>query len=246
MTVYESSPNRQHVAAAIVYANLPRFYHTPSDLLCDLCASALSFLFFALDSATKVCLAICRLRPCGAANTMSRLRALFQIATLLFGVATALAQNHFLCDVVEEFALRVKQGARVGEQVSVPDSIYRELSARADKSAATCNETLRRALSMDRILPAPKGEQAFAVFGRGFCYCTLEGNCRFWIVIYREQKFEKILELKKAETFGFVSSKSALPLLIVWTRLAPTEFGARVFHFYGGKIRRSGRVGRAL
>lgn len=171
---------------------------------------------------------------------MFRLRPLLLTVTLLFGVANALAQNRFLRNVVEEFALHARQDARVGEQVSVRDSIYRELSATADKSAATCGETHRHALSMFRILPAPKGEQAFAILGRGFCYYKLEGNCRFWIYIYKNQKFEKTLEIDDAQTFGFVPSKSALPLLIVWTRLAPTEFGARVFHFAGGKYDEAG------
>jgi hypothetical protein len=173
-------------------------------------------------------------------RSSSSLFATLFILAAFVSLAPASAQNRFLRNVVEEFALRAKQDARVGEQVSVPDSIFRELAATADKSAPTCGETHRHALAMFRILPAPKGEQAFAILGRGLCYCKLEGNCRFWIYVYKNQKFEKTLEIDDAQTFGFVSSKSALPLLIVWTRLAPTEFGARVFHFSSGKYDEAG------
>lgn len=154
-------------------------------------------------------------------------------------VPASYAQPRFLRNVVEEFALRAKQEARAGEKVSIPDAVYSELSESADKST-TCNETHRRALAMYRIVPAPKGAQAFAVLGRGFCYCKEEGNCRFWILIYRGQKYEKILELEEAETFGFISSKAQMPLLIVWTRLAPTELGATVYRFYRWKYEDAG------
>ncbi|MGB8325876.1 MAG: hypothetical protein WCE52_23165 [Candidatus Acidiferrum sp.] len=138
-------------------------------------------------------------------------------------------------NVVEEFALHAKRDARVGERVSLPDAIVQQVSSTAAKSAISCNETHRHALDAYRLPPSAKGEQAFAILGRGFCYCNVEGNCRMWVFTFKDGKFDKALEIEDAQTFGYVSSKSAFPPLVVWKRLEPTEFGARVFHFYAGQ-----------
>ena len=137
-------------------------------------------------------------------------------------------------------SLHAKRDARVGERVSLPDSIFQQVSSTAVKSAISCNETHRHALDAYRLPPSAKGEQAFAILGRGFCYCNVEGNCKMWVFTFKDGKFEKVLEIEDAQTFGYVSSKSAFPLLIVWTRLGPTEFGARVFYFYAGKYDEAG------
>jgi hypothetical protein len=148
--------------------------------------------------------------------------------------------NIFVRNVVEEFALHAKRDARVGERVSLPDAIFQQVSSTAVKSAISRNETHRRALDAYRLPPSPKGEQVFAILGRGSCYCNVEANCKMWVFTFKDGKFDKALEIQDAQTFGYVSSKSAFPLLIVWTRLEPTEFGARVFHFYAGKYDEAG------
>jgi len=187
---------------------------------------------------------------------MRRIHPLMLIAALFFSPSTARTERHFLRNVVEEFALRAIQDARIGERVSLPDAIFRQTSADtsdtqlaqlAAKSAATCNATHRRALDMYRVpveLLTTRGAklgQEFAVLGRGFCYCNAEeGNCRLWIYLYKDGHYSKLLDIEDASTFGFVPSKSVLPLLIVWTQLSPTERGARVFHFYAGQYNEAG------
>jgi hypothetical protein len=171
---------------------------------------------------------------------MRRFRLLALIAAIAFAVPIARTQHHFLRNVVEEFALHAKRDAHVGERVSLPDAIFQQVSSTAVKSAISCHETHRHALDAYRLPPSAKGEQAFAILGRGFCYCNVEGNCKMWVFTFKDGKFDKALEIQDAQTFGYVSSKSAFPLLIVWTRLEPTEFGARVFHFYAGKYDEAG------
>jgi hypothetical protein len=133
---------------------------------------------------------------------MRRFRRFAFIAAIALAVPIAPTQHHVLRNVVEEFPLHAKRDARVGERVSVPDTIFQQLSPTAAKSAISSDETHRHALDAYRLPPSAKGEQAFAILGRGFCYCNEQGNCKIWVFIFKDGKFEKALEIEDLQTFG--------------------------------------------
>jgi hypothetical protein len=84
-----------------------------------------------------------------------------------------------------------------------------------------------------RLPHAYKGWETFAVQGRGYCYCSWAGNCRFWICRKHRSKYEKLFEADNVQAFAFLPARGNLPFLFLWTRSSALRFSARVLEFNG-------------
>ncbi len=82
-----------------------------------------------------------------------------------------------------------------------------------------------------------KDWDAVAISGRGLCYCSMLGNCRLWVYRQKKDKLQKIFATDSAAYFGFLSSRTGTPLLVVWTRESAVEQFAVVYKWdYGEYI----------
>ncbi|HEY2121460.1 MAG TPA: hypothetical protein VGH37_19920 [Candidatus Acidoferrum sp.] len=139
-------------------------------------------------------------------------------------------------ELLQEYAQRVRQDARVGEQVSLTDEMFSKMRETFKEYPAICSKPHIKAVSASSVPFGQEDWEAVAIAGRGMCYCTMIGNCRMWIYRIKNGKMHKIFQTEEAAAFGFVRSRSGTPLLIVWTRESAVEKFAVVYKLDYGEF----------
>lgn len=139
--------------------------------------------------------------------------------------------------LLQEFVNRVRVEARIGSEVPMTDDMFTEMRQTMKQFPKVCSAPHRLAVSAYQIPGTEKDWEAVAVEGRGLCYCSMLGNCRFWIFRIKKGKLHKVFDTDMAEKFGFVQSHSGNPFLIVWTRESAVERSALVYKWdYGAYV----------
>jgi hypothetical protein len=105
-------------------------------------------------------------------------------------------------EVLQEYAQRVRQDARVGEQVPLTDELFSKMRETFKEYPAVCSKPHLKALSASAVPFGQKDWAAVAIVGRGMCYCSISGNCRMWIYRMKDGKMHKIFQTDEATAFG--------------------------------------------
>jgi hypothetical protein len=134
---------------------------------------------------------------------------------------------------LQELALRARHDGQVGQQISIPPDLFTKVTEAISVYPTVCDSAHRASLHAFRIPYQSKEPETFAVHGRGYCYCTWAGNCRFWIYRKHRGKYEKLFEADNVQAFAFLPARDNLPLLFLWTRNSPVQFSARALQFNG-------------
>jgi hypothetical protein len=134
---------------------------------------------------------------------------------------------------MEEFALKARREGQVGRQIPIPPDLFAKVTETISVYPTICDPMHRASLQSFRLPYEAKGPETFAVHGRGYCYCSWAGNCRFWIYRKHKGKYEKLFEADNVQSFAFLPARDNLPFLFVWTRNSAVHFSARVLEFNG-------------
>jgi len=133
----------------------------------------------------------------------------------------------------EEFALRARHEGLVGSQIPIPPDLVAKVTETISVYPTICDVPHRACLHAHRLAYEYKGAETFAVQGRGYCYCSWAGNCRFRIYRKHRGKYEKLFEADNVQAFAFLPARGNLPFLFLWTRNSAVRFSARVLEFNG-------------
>ena len=98
-----------------------------------------------------------------------------------------------------------------------------------------CSKPHLLAVNAYQIPATEKNWEAVAIAGHGLCYCSMSLNCRFWIFRIKNGKLSKVFKTNSASSFGFLPSRSGIPLLVVWTRESAMEQFAIVYKYEYGE-----------
>jgi hypothetical protein len=174
-----------------------------------------------------------------AARQISCTNAMYWTKNLLILIFVAsFAQNVHMPPIpvtkqLEEFALKARREGQVGQQVSILPDLFAKVTETISVYPTICDSAHRASLQAYRLPFEYKGPEAFAVHGRGYCYCSWAGNCRFWIYKKHRGKYQKLFEADNVQAFAFLPARGNLPFLFLWTRNSPVQFSARVLQFNG-------------
>jgi hypothetical protein len=133
----------------------------------------------------------------------------------------------------EEFALKARRDGQAGSQIPIPPDLFSKVTGTISVYPTICDAPHRAGLHAYRLPYEYKGPETFAVQGRGYCYCSWAGNCRFWIYRKHRNKYEKLFEADEVQAFAFLPARGNLPFLFLWTRNSAVRFSVRVLEFNG-------------
>src|ERR1700733_3900740 len=140
---------------------------------------------------------------------------------------------------VEAFAERARSEATTGDEVPLPENIFKELVAEATTDG--CQDVDRSSFETHRVLLKPHLVGGLAVWGGGQCICSPTGNCGFWIYELKNGAYQAVLETDLVNLFGFLKSQThGYPDLVVWTHESATDYEARLLRFNGEQYVLSG------
>lgn len=139
--------------------------------------------------------------------------------------------------MLQIYAQRARQDAVTGNEIQVTDEMFTKIRETFKEYPIVCSKPHVKAVSAYVVPSTPKDWDAVALSGRGLCYCTMLGNCRLWVYRQKKDKMQKIFATDSAAYFGFLSSRTGTPLLVVWTRESAVEQFAVVYKWdYGEYI----------
>jgi len=142
---------------------------------------------------------------------------------------------------VEAFAERARSERKVGKEVPVSDRIFNEMMAEAPTDYPPCNRENRNSFEAHQILLRPNLLGGLAILGGGGCFCSVTGNCRFWIYQLKNGTYRPVLETYGVQLFGFLKSRThGYPDLVVWTHMSAARHEVRLFRFDGDQYIASG------
>ena len=126
----------------------------------------------------------------------------------------------------EEFAVKARREGQVDPQIPIPPDLFANVTETIYPTI--CDAPHRASLHAYRLSNEYKGSETFAVQGRGYCYCSWAGNCRFRIYRKHRSKNERLFEADNVQAFAFLPTRGNLPFLFLWTRNSAVRFSARV------------------
>ncbi|HEY1468875.1 MAG TPA: hypothetical protein VGF61_07510 [Candidatus Acidoferrum sp.] len=135
----------------------------------------------------------------------------------------------------EEFALKARREGHVGLPIPIPPDLFAKVTETISVYPTICDAPHRASLPAYRLPYEFKGPETFAVQGRGYCYCSWAGNCRFWIYRKHRSKYQKLFEADNVQAFAFLPARGNLPFLFLWTRNSAVRFSVRVLEFNGAE-----------
>jgi hypothetical protein len=142
---------------------------------------------------------------------------------------------------VEAFAERAASEQYVGKEVRLPDRIFNELVAGIPADYPFCHPEDRNMLVAHQILLSSSLLGGLAIKGGGGCFCSVTGNCAFWIYQLKNGKYRLVLSRGSVQTFGFLKSQThGYPDLVTWSHGSATMSPARLFRFDGNRYVASG------
>lgn len=85
-----------------------------------------------------------------------------------------------------------------------------------------------------RIKLNAKGDVGVAVRGRGTCFCSVTGNCTFWVFSGANSKYKMLLDTDMVQDFGFLRTETkGVRDFVVWSHDSAFRTPASLYRFDG-------------
>jgi hypothetical protein len=171
---------------------------------------------------------------------MENLMPLTQILCLLAALSNLLAQTsaRLAADAdILQLSERAHSAKAKGTHIDIPWAILAKIRVNpSDCQIGAPDET--NLFDTYQVSPRSKGDGVIVVWGRGSCYCSVTGNCAFWIFRQGSNGYEPLLETNMVRDFGFLpTSCNGHRDFVAWSHDSAELSPARLYRFDGTAYR---------
>jgi hypothetical protein len=124
--------------------------------------------------------------------------------------------------------------AAKGTHITTPGGIKELLRAKPDDCPDYATEAERTQFDVYKVYLGRRLGTGIAVWGRGTCFCSPTGNCRFWLARKENGKYNILLATDMVNEFGFLkASTDRARNLLTWEHGSAFLAAAHLYVFSG-------------